>query len=63
MKAYAIKRDDGKYYHQDSFGWVDKLYMAELYSQPLFADDYMIKHRKLENCKIVQVEIKECEDE
>ena len=68
MKAYVIKRDDGKYVFFDNnlvvgFG---RLCIAELYSNHKYAK---CDAKKLNNyygkikCKVIKVEIKEIEDE
>lgn len=65
MKAYVIKRDDGKYskkpIRKDKL-FVDKLDYWCLYGTKDDAVSEMCMF-DLENCKVVPVKIKECEDE
>ena len=67
MKAYVIKRDDGKYY-VTSCGVRRKRNIFDRNLIYACKEDYKseaeatIKFFNLQNCKVVPVEIKECEE-
>jgi hypothetical protein len=59
MKGYMIKRNDGKYFTY-TFDWSEDMRLSRIYISKKCAD---YGARTLNNCKVVPVEIKECEDE
>ena len=78
MKAYVIKRDDGKYLSTDHntvyhyFYWGNNLLNCCHFDTKEFATDFLQvrlqieKHlgkNRFDNCKVVPVEIKECINE
>lgn len=76
MKAYIIKRDDGKYlskyFNYDyrlknprNNSFTDKIYNAQTFTSKTYADCIISKYRLKESCRTIKVlvEIRECEDE
>lgn len=76
MKAYVIKRDDGKYlskyfnydYRLDKpqrRAFTKNIYNAQIFTRKTYADCIILKYKLEESCEIIKVpvEIKECEDE
>ena len=62
MKAFVIKRDDGKYYNEQNNLFIPIISMATLYdSEGECKCRIMIT--KLDNCKPVIVDINEVRDE
>lgn len=71
MKAYVIKRDDGLYYMGIYYGtnrFTTAIYKAMIIKYESDINEYIrickdVHPKDFEHCKVVPVEIKECEDE
>ncbi len=71
MKAYVIKRYDGWYYMGIDYGrnrFTTAVYKAFIMKYKSDIDEYLrlckdVHPKDFEHCKIVPIEIKECQDE